>query len=158
MLKHSVYNYFTLWSFIISFSVFFISYIKKIPVWLFLTACCLVITSSIIGTLFYTVPKIKNNDTVFETVTDVLGDIMCHILPLLFVIFMFKNLSKNVYDVKNSFSYSLILSALLVFIYLSIVNPIEIYENDIPETLIVLIYIASYVFFYNRFLSLKKTH
>ncbi len=143
-------KYFTIWSLAISFLLLIITFFIKVPIWVYLTACCLITSTSLGGTFYVTVPELlitekKNHQLII--------DFFGHILPFIFVIVTFKYLSKNTYDTNNNFIYSAIFTILFVVIYNAIISANDIYNKDITyvSIIMILIYIASYSLYYRKY-------
>jgi hypothetical protein len=109
-------NYFTTWSLIVSLIIFVLTFIINIPGWLFLFAACILTTTSIVGSLFITLPNM-NYTTVSMNVGRediILVDSLIHVVPLLIFLFFF---GKFKFTRNFSLLKTLLVSVLVVFIY-----------------------------------------
>lgn len=92
------YSYFTIWSLIISYSIFIWTVFLGVPRWLFLFAACFLTTTSVIGTFFLTLPsaKILANKFGITTQQVILEDSVIHSGPLVLFLLLFCLITKNV--------------------------------------------------------------
>jgi hypothetical protein len=104
----NIYVYLTMWSIVISCSIFLWSFIMKIPVWLFLFAGCMLTMTSIMGTFFVTFPNVDKRigpkeDKVYDVLhghtrgSIILQDSLIHTIPLVVFLLLFNVLKRNTY-------------------------------------------------------------
>ena len=176
-MKH-LSNYFTLWSLIVSYSIFILCFIfnKKIPLWILLFGTCILTSTSIIGTFFHTLANIdyKSEKTKTDKRKIIIKDILCHSGPLIVLLILFplivnrtKPINSNINLItknftgrkcdplaSNYFFLSLIPAIIMLCIYMGIFNPDFIYEDDSIDivskiVLSVAIFCSSYQIFFN---------
>lgn len=173
-----LHNYFTLWTLIVSYSIFILCILfnKKIPLWVLLFAACLLTSTSIIGTFFHTVANIdtmsKKKDIKKRKIF--LYDIVCHSGPLLVFLLFFSilvkrtsfskygssTITKNFLGRKCSplesdyFFLTIIPAIILMSIYLITINPDFVYKDDNIDVitkvvLSIAIFCSSYQIYFN---------
>lgn len=111
-----ILDYFTTWSLIISLSIFILTFIINIPGWLFLFAACLLTTTSIVGSLFITLPNMNHTIVSMNIGREdvILIDSLIHVVPLLIFLFFF---GKFKFTRNFSLLKTLLVCALTIFIY-----------------------------------------
>ena len=175
-MKH-LSNYFTLWSLIISYSIFILCILfnKKIPLWILLFGTCILTSTSIIGTFFHTLANIdyKSEKSKINKRKIFIKDIFCHTGPLIVLLLFFPILVSKTKPIKsnltikkdftgrkcsplasNYFFLSLIPAIIMLCIYMSLFNPDFVYEDDSIDiitkiVLSVAIFCSSYQIFFN---------
>ena len=152
-----IYSYFTIWSLLISYSIFIWSIFLKIPKWLFLFAACFLTTTSIMGTFFLTIPNVNNKAMKNNITTQkvILEDAFIHSGPLILFLLLFIVISKKVVNSKvktfigltiNDCHKVAVLSIIIILSYLGYIKFENIYFYDY-FTLIILslcIFVTSY--------------
>jgi hypothetical protein len=139
------YSYFTIWSLLISYSIFIWSIFLKVPKWLFLFAACILTMTSIMGTFFITIPNANNRASKHNTTTQnvILEDAFIHSGPLILFLVLFNVISKKIVKDKpkifkfGKFEFSLesyhkvaISLFIIVLAYYGYVNFTNIYFYD----------------------------
>jgi hypothetical protein len=114
-----ILDYCTCWSLIISFFIFIVSCFKKIPLWLFLYAACILSVCSIVGTFYLTLPSLDKKSNVNKVYPHIiiLIDSILHLIPLIILLCLFKYLKKNTYGGVNV-NYTMFLTVITFIIYL----------------------------------------
>ena len=116
----NIYKYFTIWSLIISYSIFLWSFVMKIPKWLFLFAGAILTMTSITGTFFMTIPsaEIKGKKQNITKKQVILEDSIIHSGPLIIFLLFFFVLKKNtITESEPDFRKSFVFLLLFVIIY-----------------------------------------
>jgi hypothetical protein len=157
-----MFNYFTVWSLLISYSIFIWTIFLYIPKWLFLFAACFLTTTSIMGTFFITIPGADNRASEKNMTTQkvIIEDAFIHSGPLILFLLLFGIISKKVVDSKprtieltKNIKFSvqdhhkvILLSVLIIISYLGYIKFEKIYFYDY-FTLIILsacVFVTSY--------------
>lgn len=150
----NIFVYFTIWSLLISYSIFVWSIFLYLPGWLFLFAACFLTTTSIMGTFFLTMPILKNEaDKVGATTQKViLEDALIHSGPLILFLLLFYFIAKNTLKRGKYDHYKIaVLATILSLSYLGYIKFEQIYFYDY-FTLIVLslcVFVSSYQIYSN---------
>ena len=137
----NIYDYFTAWALLISFAIFIWSCILNVSTWLFLFACCLLTTSSIIGTFFICIPNSSN----------IMEDALIHSGPLILFLCAFPFLKKYVKGSKH-LGKTLVLAFILGLSYLGYVKFETVYPDYDNFCLVVLsltVFLSSYQIYLN---------
>jgi hypothetical protein len=159
-----IYSYFSIWSLLISYSIFIWGILLGVPKWLFLFAACFLTTTSIIGTFFITIPNVKNiaiadNISIQKVI---LEDSFIHSGPLILFLVLFNFISKNIIEDKafifspfkisiKGYHKTILLLFIIVLAYLCYVKFENIYFYDY-FTLIILsasVFVTSYQIYLN---------
>ena len=127
---NDIYSYFTIWGLLISFSIFLWSVFLVVPKWIFLFACCLLTSTSIMGTFFITFPSVqlKSDFKNISTKQVILEDAFIHSGPLIHFLCLFPVLKKNTNGSKH-LGKTLSLLLIVALAYLGHVKFEQIYEN-----------------------------
>lgn len=155
-------NFLTFWSLFISFTILLITLLTKVPVYIFLTACCMLTCTSLIGTFYNTVPilfDVRTKDADAESMKKyIFLDIIAHILPFMILIYSYNVFLKNVYDVKYNFIYSVLIVGIILLIYNGVIDADKVYNKDVFSVFVImlLLYVASYTIYYKYFLLNKS--
>lgn len=148
----NVYKYLTVWSLIISYSIFIWGAILPLPKWLFLYAACILTTTSIMGTFFITMPDAGNksqNDNI-STQMVVLQDAFVHSGPLILFLCLFRIIARNVvvgeYNIIRDSYKILLVTFVMALAYLINVQFVDIYSYNYFVLIIlsVSVFIVSY--------------
>jgi len=140
------YSYFTIWSLLISYSIFIWTAILGSPKWLFLFAACFLTTTSIIGTFFLTIPSAQLEATKYQTTPQriIFEDSLIHSGPLILFLIFFNFLSQRLTTTNDSkllfnwpFKFTLqgyhkiiFVAIIVIFAYLGYIKFQEIYFYD----------------------------
>ena len=159
------FSYLTIWSLLISYSIFIWTIFLGAPKWLFLFAACFLTTTSILGTFFLTIPSAQVDATQYNTTAGeiILKDIPIHSGALIVFLLLFNFLSKRLISDKprilinkvpilnkpfifQGYHKTIIVAAIVVFAYLGYIKFDKVYYYDY-FTLVILsacIFVTSY--------------
>lgn len=144
-LLNDPFAYFTIWSLLISYSIFIWTICLGVPKWLFLFAACFLTTTSILGTFFLTIPSAQIDATEYNTSVKkvMLEDMLIHSGPLILFLALFNFLRKRVVVDKPKilitapFKFTLrdyhkiiIVCIIVIFSYLGYIKFSQIYFYD----------------------------
>jgi quinol-cytochrome oxidoreductase complex cytochrome b subunit len=167
----AITDFLTCWSLLISYSIFIIAifFNNLIPLYIFLTAACLLSSTSIMGTLFITGPTMAKEDNSKDKLIIFSNDILVHIGPFLLLLLLFKFIVNRIKLPKNKehkessgkfFIISFIIFLIIGLSYHGIVNPISknVYKDSsvvISIILLVCVYCSIYQIYYNQVLRIS---
>lgn len=171
----AITDFLTCWSLIISYSVFIaiIFFNKLVPVYIFLSAACLLSSTSIIGTLFITGPLMSVEPDPKNKLIIFAKDILVHIGPFFLFLLLFKYLTSriNLSEIKQHkeippkfFIISVIILLIIGLSYAGIIKPIT---NDIYKAksythtycsiiLLICVYCSIYQIYFTQIKSINK--
>jgi len=129
------FSYFTIWSLLISYSIFIWTPMINVPKWLFLFAACFLTTTSILGTFFLTIPNAKNEAEKRKTsLTQImLEDSLIHTGPLVLFLVLFCFLGRYITQkklAKYDYYKVLFVCIVIIFAYLGYIKFQQIYYYD----------------------------
>ncbi len=157
------FSYLTIWSLIISYSIFILSIVTKIPKWLFLFAACSLTTTSIVGTFFLSIPSIgiksdtNPEKTNFTPQQIMVQDTLIHSGPLILFMIFFNLLTKRIKGQENIAKVSIMLICIvaLYFAYTKLEN-IYIYDIFTISLISLCVFISSYEMYSRLLPNLKN--
>ena len=151
----AVTDFLTYWSLLISYSIFiFILFFNKlVPFYIFLTAACLLSSTSIIGTIFITGPIMSKEESAEDKLILLYKDILVHIGPILLFLLLFKTLFNRVNTLHISslskireipsifFIISIVIFIIIGLSYFGVINPItkSVYKDTNSYASIILL-------------------
>lgn len=147
------YRFFTIWSLLISFSIFVWSIFMNIPIWLFLFAACLLSVTSVIGTFFLTVPSVPITTEKYDVTHKdiILLDSLIHLGPLVVFLLLFNFLKRRTFGNKDLRKTSF-LAVFIALCYLGHIKFSQIYNSYDYFCLITLgvcVFLSSYQIYTN---------
>lgn len=158
----NIYSYFTVWSLIISYSIFIWSIFIKIPKWIFLLGACILTMTSIMGTFFLTIPGAQHRSNLKDTTPKqiILEDSFIHSGPLIIFLILFYFLKQRVLvttklkkqDINLDFKKSFFTLLLLTFLYFYSINYQNAYDTYDSYSLVLLsgcVFLSSYQIYDN---------
>ncbi len=148
MTDKDCFRYFTIWSLLVSYSIFIWAIFLEVPKWLFLFAACFLTTTSILGTFFLTIPTAQEDALKRGTTTQriILEDTLIHSGPLIIFLIFFNSLTNKTIDTKpiplfnipfrktkfnlENYHKMLIVAIIVIFGYLGYIHFEKIYFYD----------------------------
>lgn len=166
-------QYLTFWGVLISYLFVFSPLVfKNVPLWVFLSGCCILTSITIVGTFFISIVQIVDK-TPKERASIISTDAVYHSLPLILLILVFtimvkkvKKPSREIFFRKNFqgrkcepiesnfFILSLIPALIFAILYTSFAEPRDSYKTRKTDNLIIIVLIfatfcSSYQIYFN---------